>query len=231
MALIVRIDVDRPYGKKNIFRHLLSRISSEFYLPRIESIGYLNDLKIILEVLNKNKTRAYIFFRKCTFPSTDIIKLMKEGNHVAGMHLENSRTFSTYQNELNDINNYLNEKIVFFSKHGSGKYKYGFYHYPNYEPEKYITWANQTDMKVFFGNKEDPSLKDYFVKNVHIFPSAFWLEPHWRNTEVFDIEWLNEESKSRDIVVLIHPDNITCNDNLFDQFIFLLNNIPVKILN
>ncbi len=36
MALIVRIDVDRPYGKQGFVRHVASRISSDYFLPRMD---------------------------------------------------------------------------------------------------------------------------------------------------------------------------------------------------
>ena len=66
MALIIRIDVDRPYGKQPILRHMLSRLSSDFYFPKIETLGYLKELRIILQILNERNVRAYIFFRRCT---------------------------------------------------------------------------------------------------------------------------------------------------------------------
>jgi len=41
MALILRIDVDRPYGKRGFVRHVASRVASDFHLPRINRLGYL----------------------------------------------------------------------------------------------------------------------------------------------------------------------------------------------
>jgi len=52
MALIVRIDVIAPYGKQGVVRHIASRISSDYYLPRIEGLRYLDELKTILRLLN-----------------------------------------------------------------------------------------------------------------------------------------------------------------------------------
>ena len=56
MALIVRIDVDRPYGKHPGYRHVLSRLSSDLYFPRIESCGYLDELKWMLRTQAAEKT-------------------------------------------------------------------------------------------------------------------------------------------------------------------------------
>ncbi|MFX0132640.1 MAG: hypothetical protein ACFFDN_03235 [Candidatus Hodarchaeota archaeon] len=231
MSIILRIDVDRPYGKHSLFHHILSRISSDLYFPRIEAFKYLSDLNIILRLLNQNNIRSYIFFRRCTLPSPSILKLMNEGNHLIGLHLENSSTFETFNNELMNFEAYLGRKIKAFSKHGSGKYKYGLHHYVPYESKKYIEWGKKANMHIFFGNYEDPTITDYIDNGLHIFPSAFWLEPFWRNTGKFNIEWLKNEAYKRNIVLLFHPDNITVDIRLFNELSFILKNIPTKIFN
>lgn len=231
MALIIRIDVDRPYGRQSILRQTLSRISSDYYFPKIQSLGYLADLKIILETLNKNNAKSYIFFRRCSLPSPAIMKLIDKGQHKIGLHLENSRTYETFYNELKYIEDFYNRKVDTFSKHGSGKFKYGFHHYPHYEPQKYIEWGEKAGMEFFFGNSEDPTCEDFFEDNLHVFPSAFWLEPYYRRTDKFNIEWLQKEIKKRDVVLLFHPDNITVDPSLLNELSFILKKIPTKILN
>ena len=63
MSVILRIDVDRPYGKRSIFRQLISRISSDVFFPKIDKMGYLDDLKMdkiyeeVLAVNHEGKTR------------------------------------------------------------------------------------------------------------------------------------------------------------------------------
>ena len=91
MAIIIRIDVDRAYGRKPLWRHLLSRCSSDFSFPRIRALGYLNELTEILEILRKHEARAYAFFRRCTLPSAFVMEMMEEGGHEIGLHLENSQ--------------------------------------------------------------------------------------------------------------------------------------------
>ena len=39
MALIIRIDVDRPYGRQPVLRHVLSRLSSDLYFPQCSPSG------------------------------------------------------------------------------------------------------------------------------------------------------------------------------------------------
>ena len=60
MALIIRIDVDRPYGKRPVLRHVLSRVGSDAYLPRVEAFGYLKKLNLMPRMLNEKKARANV---------------------------------------------------------------------------------------------------------------------------------------------------------------------------
>ncbi len=231
MSLLIRIDVDRPYGKQSLYRHVMSRIGSDLYFPRIEPLGYLDDLNIILRYLNRVNARAYIFFRRCTLPTLSIMHLISEGNHVVGLHLEDSRSFESFTSELETLKQHTRESIDVFSKHGSGTKRYGRRHYKPYEPEKYIEWGKKSGMRVFFGNLENPTiLPQSLAGNFMFFPAAFWFEPHWRDEEQFPIKWLIDEAKERNVVMLIHPDNITADNDLFLQFRALINSTESIIL-
>ena len=74
MALIIRIDVDGPYGRRPFARHCLSRLSSDLYFPKIAGLGYLAELRTMLDWLNAEGARAYVFFRRCTLPSSPILE-------------------------------------------------------------------------------------------------------------------------------------------------------------
>lgn len=231
MAVIFRIDVDRPYGKKDFFHKLASRIASDIYFPRIEGFNYLSELKIILKILNEHKVRSYIFFRKCTVPSSPAMKLIDDGGHIIGLHLENSRSLDTYLKELKDLEGRIGRKIATFSKHGSGKHKYGLHHYAAYEPEEYMTWAEKSRMKIFMGNLEDPTvLPEQRAESLLFLPSAFWLEPEWRDTRRFTPEWLVNESRTRDVVLLFHPDNVVVDPKLMEQFMYIIANSQSKVV-
>jgi hypothetical protein len=218
MALIVRIDVDRPYGKQGLVRHVASRISSDYFLPRMEWLRYLDELKAILGILTANGKTAHVFFRKCTYPTHEICELMEAGGHHFGLHLENSRSAETFQEELGALEQTLGRRIVEFSKHGSGRLHIGRHHYPPYEPEKYLPWAKRAGLKLFFGNLEDPQLKPVQDGELLYYPSAFWLEPFWRDTGKFPIEWLLREATKRDVVMLMHPDNVTASADIMREF-------------
>jgi hypothetical protein len=230
MALIVRIDVDRPYGKQGVVRHVASRISSDYFLPRIESLRYLDELKTILRILHTNGKSAHVFFRKCTYPSPEVCELMEAGKHQFGLHLENSRSASTFQEELSTLERTLGRKIVEFSKHGSGRLHLGRHHYAPYEPERYIPWAQEAGMKVFFGNLEDPQLRPVQEGDLLFYPSAFWLEPFWRDTKKFPIEWLLEEAQERDVVMLMHPDNVTSDATTMREFLMAVEKLETTVL-
>jgi len=224
MPLILRIDVDRPFGKRNVFRRTLSKIASELYFPRVRTLGYLRDLEEILSLINMRRVPSYVFFRRCTLPSLSVIQLMKTGNHVFGLHLENSRSSASFKTELRNLERHIEAKVDVFSKHGSGVKRYGLFHYAPYEPENYQIWGRDLGMKIFFGNIEDPTHENYLLNsNLQVLPAAFWLEPNWRDVKRFTIEWLIKESSNRTIVLLLHPDNVTADDRIMAELLYLID--------
>jgi hypothetical protein len=231
VSIILRIDVDRPYGQRNILLKSLSKITSELSIPRITLNFYLKDLKEILKYLNDNNIRAYIFFRKITIPNQRIMDLITYGKHICGLHLENSRSFNYFINEINYLEKKTGRKIETFSKHGSGKYKYGLNHYVPYEGEKYVKWGLKYGIKLFFGNGEDPAIASQKIDKLIYFPSAFWLEPYWRDTKKYTPEWLIKESKKRDLVLLFHPDNVMKDENILKTLKFILKNSDNTVIN
>jgi len=231
MPLILRVDVDRPYGRAPLFRHVLSRLASDLYFPRIECFGYLRELGIILEMLKQRHAKAYVFFRRCTLPSGPILRLIEEGGHKIGLHLEDSRSFETFAAEKRMLEAHTGRPVRALSKHGSGGARYGLHHYAPYEPEWYVEWARRTGMTLFLGNLEDPSLGPVIdAAGFASYPSAFWLEPAWRDTSVFTIDWLLSEARSRDVVLLIHPENVLAVPALIGELQRLLASLDTRIL-
>ena len=231
MALILRIDVDRPYGKQPLLRHGLSRLGSDLYFPAIDSLGYLKELAVILRMLNKRRARSYVFFRRCTLPSDTILSLVADGGHEVGLHLENSRSADTFRAEKEALEEHVGRSVTAMSKHGSGDLKYGRHHYAPYEPERYVEWARSYGMKLFLGNLEDPTLEPCVdATGFRSFPSAYWLEPSWRDTEAFPIEWLVARASSTDVVMLIHPENVLEAPSLTAAFEHVLSALETRIL-
>ena len=171
MALIIRIDVDRPYGRRPFLRHFLSRLSSDLYFPKVPGFGFLAELEAMLTWLEKASARAYVFFRRCTLPSKSILKLLDAGRHEIGLHLENSRSLTTFIKEMQIVENHVGRHVRAISKHGSGGAKYGFHHYAPYEPERYIEWANVLPCVYFWA----------IWKTLHLSPRkrrpAYWYSP------------------------------------------------------
>src|SRR6516162_656203 len=112
MAVIIRIDIDRPYGRRPLLRHALSRCGSDLYFPRIDTLGYLRELKEILQILHEAEARAYVFFRRCTLPSDPILELLDQGHHEIGLHLENSRSFETFQAERQLLERHIKKEVL-----------------------------------------------------------------------------------------------------------------------
>lgn len=230
MAVILRIDVDRPYGKQGLLRHIASRIASDVYLPRIDGLGYLRDLETILKILNNRGRQAYVFFRRCTYPTPAICELMQDGGHEFGLHLEDSRSAETFRQELGSLEKCLNCRVTAFSKHGSGRMRLGRHHYPPYEPLRYRPWARAAGMKYFFGNLEDPELSPEQDGKLLSYPSAFWLEPSWRDVDRFPIEWLLRTADERNVVLLMHPDNVTASESIAGEFLRVIEQVDSLIL-
>lgn len=230
MGLIVRIDVDRPYGQHGFLRHVASRIASDYALPRIGGLRYLDELKTILRILNANGRQAYVYFRKCSYPSQEVIELMQAGGHHFGLHLENSRSTESFGEELQSLEKTLGRKVETVSKHGSGQHQYGRHHYAPYEPERYIEWARAAGMKAFLGNLEDPRIQPEIREGLVYFPAAFWLEPHWRDMKKFPLAWLLEEAQRRDVVMLLHADNVTSDPEIMREFVSAIEKLETALL-
>src|SRR5271167_1795096 len=111
MALIIRIDVDRPYGRHPLARHVLSRLSSDLYFPKVAGFGFLAELQTMLTWLNEAQSRAHVFFRRCTLPSRLVLDLLGAGNHEIGLHLENSRSFATFLAEMQKMEHHIGKKV------------------------------------------------------------------------------------------------------------------------
>jgi hypothetical protein len=229
LPLIIRIDVDRPYGRSPWWRHVASRLSSDWNLPRLPALGYLGELEAMLLMLNRAAAPACVFFRQCTVPTPAVLDLMSQGNHALGLHLEDSRSLDTFLAERAFLEQATGRRVRAVSKHGSGKEKYGRRHHAPYEPEKYEQWCAQAGLPLFLGNLEDASLPSYVSpRGVTVFPSAFWLEPAWRDTRAFSIEWLVESSRHRDVVLLMHPENTLSSERLTEDLSTLLRECDIN---
>lgn len=80
------------------------------------------------------------------------------------------------------------------------------------------------------GNGEDPTQNDYMEAGLHVYPSAYWLEPHWRNTTRYNFAWLAEECQNRDVVLLLHADNVTADPKIMVEFREILENLPTTVV-
>lgn len=184
----------------------------------------------MLTWLNEAGVRAYVFFRRCSLPSRSILASLDAGRHEIGLHLENSRSLSTFLEEIQIVEHHVGRKVRAVSKHGSGGPTLGFHHYAPYEPERYVEWAQQASMRLFLGNLEDPTLEPTKAANgLLVFPSAFWLEPSWRDTKKFTLDWLLERARSQDIVLLVHPENVLADPQLVSDFRRLVGTLESRV--
>ena len=124
-----------------------------------------------------------------------------------------TKDYKDFLRDLGKMSCGFGGKVYGFTKHGSGKFKLSRRHDPNYDPNKFIDYAKQSNLKYFLGNKENPDEREMIKDGILYFPSAFWLNRNYREDK-FTIDWLAEESVNRDIVVLVHPMDVVAGTEL-----------------
>ncbi len=207
MALILRVDVDKPYGHHTLIRRIFSKLVEDYIPSYPIKFGYLSHLKHFIRYCNDNKISGTFFHRICTSPDEETLDLLIFGNHKIGLHLENSVNIKEFLKEVAALQKAVPQiAINCFSKHGSGIHKLGKYHYPKYEPELYRSWEKKTGHKFYSGNNiatcsEDLLAFDGFFSNI------FWMEPAYRSPNFHKVEDLIAIAVDYDVVILIHPCN------------------------
>ncbi len=235
MSLILRVDVDKPYGNSNLLRKIVSKVIEDFMpIPMIGSYKYLSHCIEFLEYCNSVNVPGFIYHRICTTPNKRVVQLLKQGGHKLGLHAENTRSYDTFSKELETLRKKISDLPVdSFSKHGSGVIKIGKYHYPPYEPDNYLRWAELANVNYYFGNDICQNESDLYSKN-NFFPKIFWIEREYRHENFNQLLDLVEAAKKEDVVVLIHPCNFDSTKEVKDDFKTLIeladiNNVSWKV--
>lgn len=87
-------------------------------------------------------------------------------------------------------------------------------------------------MRLFLGNLEEPTAQPATHNgSLLAYPSAFWLEPDWRDVRKFPVDWLLTEAKKSDIVMLVHPENVLESPDLTEDFRRIISTLETKMLN
>lgn len=82
MSLILRADVDKPYGHSNLIRKVSSKWVEEFFsIPFFGSIGYLTHQIQFLEYCNSMHIAGFMYHRTCTAPNAEVFELLSSGGH------------------------------------------------------------------------------------------------------------------------------------------------------
>jgi hypothetical protein len=225
MSAILRIDVDTAYQNR-ILNY--ARVNKELFLG-MDALGYLGSCKVIADDLFERGIKASFFFLPFTLPSKLFVReLMKEGHNV-GLHAIHTKEYSDFSADINRASKSLG-KIVGFTKHGSGRFKLSRSHDPDYNPDKFIEFARKSDLKFFLGNGENPDESWQYKEGVQYSPAAFWLNRNYREDK-FTVDWLIEASRDRDVVVLMHPEDVTEGTNLmtreYERIMSKLEFVPI----
>lgn len=235
MGLILRVDVDKPYGHHQFWRKVLSKVVEDYFPKLPQFPGYLSHLREFVDYCNQNSVHGIFFHRLCTFPDSKTIDLLLKGNHEIGLHLENSRTKETVLSEYTQFKRVLPDlNIRYFSKHGSGTYKLGKFHERSYKPDLYKKWSESLPISFHSGNDILKSMTS--IPETGGFNSAiFWVELDYRDEFFRGIDQLIQLAQKKDIVVLIHPSNFVTDSKTKNEFCLLVekareSNVPwIKI--
>jgi hypothetical protein len=218
MSLILRVDVDKPYGRHTLPRKIFSKIKEDYFTEFPVKIGYLSHLKQFILFCNKNGVQGHFYHRICTTPDAETLAMQAQGGHIAGLHLENSRTKETLKAEIELLQSKVKGiSINTFSKHGSGTYKLGKHHYAPYEPLKYKQWANELGLKYPSGNGTAEKAADLYNTDGY-YENLFWIEPYYRSSKFDKLTDVIEAAKNGDVTVLIHPCNYLADKQTKEDF-------------
>jgi hypothetical protein len=207
MPLVLRVDVDKPYGRACLREKILSKASEYELFPRLTSLGYLGHLRTFLSFLEEEGIRANIYYRSCTLPPRKWLKEPLFADHMTGFHAENTADFETFNNELVKAQSHFRAgQVTSFTKHGSGRWKSGRRHYPLYEPQKYLEWADKVGIPFLFGNEE---MNDAGQGNggTEYFPRMFWIDRLHLGQGKFGLSQVLDAAKKGNVIVIIHPCN------------------------
>jgi hypothetical protein len=203
MALILRADVDKPYGHANLPRKIASKVVEDYFPIPFGHYKYLSHLIQFLRYCNENRVPGFMYHRICTRPNAEVVKLLNEGGHKLGFHAENTRSPETFSAELKLFREKVKPlEVTSFTKHGSGTLKLGKYHYPPYEEDKYKAWAPKEHIGFYFGNGICKKAEDLYSVN-GFFPSMFWIERDYRDPGFNDLKQLVSCAATKDVVT--HP--------------------------
>lgn len=206
MGIILRVDIEKAYGNHTLIRKVLSKVIENYYPTAPIIYGYLDHLKILLNEINQSNVKATFFHRLSNLPTPDLVQFYEDYGHQLGLHFENSRSIETVKREIDYFEEKVKFKVKTMSKHGSGYYTLGKFHYSPYEPEKYKVWANHLQVDFLCGNGIASNIQELYDVNGY-FEKIFWLEDDYRNENFNSIESLIDAAKERDVVILIHPES------------------------
>jgi hypothetical protein len=231
MPVILRVDVDKPYGNATFYEKVLSKMRENYWFPALPFLGYLKQLKKFLQFLKEEKIRAHIYFRKCTLPHFNQLHNHSLDEHEIGVHIENTKNYNTFKKEIEEISKFFFPiPINSFTKHGSGSLKLGKNHFAPYEPEKYMKWATYSGTLFLFGNDEyNSKLSCSYKRNKH-YPKVFWIDRLSDNNR-YQLYNILDLAKRKNVVVIIHPERFVADstvENDLRKFVSLTKKYHVE---
>ncbi|UCG02604.1 MAG: hypothetical protein JSW11_01160 [Candidatus Heimdallarchaeota archaeon] len=208
MPIILRIDVDNPYGYYSFPKKVLNYFSTNYrrFPIRYDFLGYLAQAKSLFHTLREAKIPATWFFRVQSRPNRKFQQELLSSGHEIAYHAERTASLRYFQDDLQELSKNLPTPILGYSKHGSGQLKLSKYHTVEYDFPSLIKLGQEMNLRYFTGNEEIPTLEPLQMGELQVFKGSFWLDENYRDVVRYPITWLIEAaSKGKTIVLLTHP--------------------------
>jgi hypothetical protein len=175
--------------------------------PRWRCLGYLKDALYLFEREKEVGIKASWFFRTCTKPSLRFKDQLLRNGHEIGFHADRIKNERLFVKDLKMIA--ADIKIFGFTKHGNKGLHSPFGAGETYELNLYIERAKKFGLLYFAGNDVVPTDTLKIINDVVVFPSAFWVAPGYMDDKKFNVDWLIRYQQDHDVVVLVHPSDVT----------------------
>jgi len=206
MGLSLRIDVDNPFGYASFYKKILNKFSLDYNLiPKWSSLGYLDHALKLRNYLEKHSVPATWFFRNITTPGSKELSEFRKSPFDLALHAERTDTRQNFESEVKKWTKNFGITPKGFSKHGCGDQKLSRMHVMEYDADVFVNYGIKLGFEYFSGNETEYD-SSFENRNGFIYlPAIFWLDNldlHPVGTSMDDIINI---SKSKSIVVLVHP--------------------------
>ena len=207
-TILIRHDVDNIYliysgsikGKvKKVLNYLYltipTNVSLRFTIP-----GYLENVKLALDIERTYSARATYFFRATTVPKGKLLSEIKSYGHEIAYHADRDYSYSTFYSDLKLLERLTDTKIQGYTKHGFSPVRSG----APWDERRLIKFGIKARLK-YFAQGEGHYEWEY-PRRIN----SLWVFGHHITLKKVKLEEAKKYIESRDLpLILIHPEDLS----------------------